>query len=336
MTAPHIFITGIAGFLGSHIADRCLLEGYRVSGCDNLMGGYRNNVPAAASFHEVDCNDFSSLRQLMQGVDIVYHCAATAYEGLSVFSPHLITQNVVTATSGVVSAAIACGVRRFILCSSMARYGSNVVPFTEEMTPAPQDPYGIGKRTAELLLENLARTHSMEWVVAVPHNIIGPRQKFDDPYRNVASIFINLMLQGRQPYIYGDGNQKRCFSFISDVVDPLLRMATEESCRGEVINIGPDEEFVSINELAVLIAGLLQFELQPLRIEERPNEVYLANCSADKAKRLLGYQPKVRLEEGLLSMIDWIKEQGPRPFEHHLKLEIDKPSAPITWSQKLL
>lgn len=336
MSGKRVFITGIAGFLGSHIADRCLAQGYGVSGCDNLIGGYPDNVPEAAAFHRVDCNDFKALAPLLRGVDIVYHCAATAYEGLSVFSPHLVTQNIVTATSGVVSAAVSGGVKRFILCSSMARYGTNAVPFTEDMVPTPQDPYGIGKWSAEQLLANIAETHGMEWAVAVPHNIIGPRQRYDDPYRNVAAIFINMMLQGRQPFIYGDGNQKRCFSFVSDVVDPLLRMGTEESCVGEVINIGPDDEFISINTLAATVARLLDFELEPNRIEQRPREVYFANCSADKARLLLGYQPTVKLEEGLAVMIDWISSRGTRPFSHHVELEINSAITPKTWSKKWL
>src|SRR5207237_10891657 len=98
------------------------------------------------------------------------------------------------------------------------------------MVPRPQVPYGIGKYTAELMLQNLAETHGMEWAVAVPHNIFGPRQKYDDPYRNVAAIFINLMLQGRQPCIYGDGNQRRCFSYISAVVMQVKHMAYEPAC----------------------------------------------------------------------------------------------------------
>lgn len=336
MGKKRVFITGIAGFLGSHLADKFLEEGYAVVGCDNLMGGYLDNVPKGALFHQTDCNDFKRLTPLMADVDIVYHCAAAAYEGLSVFSPHFVTQNIVTATSGTVSAAAACGVERFVLCSSMARYGTNDVPFTEDMVPRPQDPYGIGKWSCELLLQNIAETHGMEWVVAVPHNIIGPRQRYDDPYRNVAGIFINLMLQGRQPYIYGDGNQKRCFSFVSDVVDPLLRMATLDTCVGEVINIGPDDQFVTINELAMTLARLLDFDLHPIRIEERPNEVYLANCSAEKARRILGYRPTVQFEEGLAVMIDWIRSRGVRPFKHHLDLEISTPHTPKIWSQKLL
>ena len=155
----------------------------------------------------------------------------------------------------MVSAAIANGVRRFVMCSSMARYGTNQVPFTEDMTPKPQDPYGIGKYTAELMLRNLAETHGMEWVIAVPHNIVGPRQKYDDPYRNVASIFINLMLQGRQPYIYGTATRSAASASSPTTSRRLKQMAFDPACVGEIINIGPDDEFVTINELAEGVAG---------------------------------------------------------------------------------
>lgn len=335
MTHKKVFISGVAGFLGSHLADKFLAEGYAVAGCDNMIGGDLDNVPKDVAFHQIDCNDLGRLAPLMTGVDVVYHCAATAYEGLSVFSPHLVTQNIVTATTGTISAAVAGQVKRFVLCSSMARYGANEVPFTEDMAPRPQDPYGIGKWTSELLLQNIAETHGMEWVVAVPHNIIGPRQRYNDPYRNVVSIFINLMLQGRQPYIYGTGDQKRCFSFVSDVVDPLYRMAAVDACVGEVINVGPDDHFVTINELAAAIARLLDFDLRPHRIADRPGEVHLASCSAAKARRILGYEARVEFEDGLQIMIDWIKSRGVRPFKYHLDLEIVTPNTPETWSRRL-
>jgi len=335
MSIGEIFISGVAGFLGSHLADHFIAEGYTVKGNDNLIGGYLDNVPEGCEFHQADCNDFHQMKDLLEGVDIVYHCAATAYEGLSVFSPHLVTQNIVTATTGLASAAVANGVKRFVNCSSMARYGENQIPFTEDLTPKPQDPYGIGKYMSELILKNLAEVHGMDWVVAVPHNIIGPRQKFDDPYRNVASIFINLMLQGRQPYIYGDGTQMRCFSFVQDVVSPLAKMATEQNVIGEVINIGPDDEFITINELAQIIAELLDFKLDSQYTKPRPQEVKLANCSADKARRLLGYEPKTSLRDGLQEMIDYIRQQGPRHFRYHLDLEIINDHTPDTWRKRI-
>ena len=335
MAKKRIFISGVAGFLGSHLADAFLADGHEVVGNDNMIGGYLDNVPPDVEFYQFDCNEFDKLRQHMKGADIVYHCAATAYEGLSVFSPHLITQNIVGSSTAMISAAIANNVERFVMCSSMARYGTNRVPFTEDMLPQPQDPYGIGKYSSELMLRNLAETHGMDWVIAVPHNIVGPRQKYDDPYRNVASIFINLMLQDRQPYIYGDGNQKRCFSFVTDDIDPLKQMAFDPACKSEIINIGPDDEFVTINELAEIVARLLQFDLKIAYTKARPQEVELANCSADKARRLLGYEPKIGLEEGMAQMIDWISHRGARPFMYHLELEIVNDSTPDTWSKRL-
>ena len=175
----------------------------------------------------------------------------------------------------------------------------------------------------------------MEWVIAVPHNIIGVRQKYDDPYRNVASIFINLMLQNKQPYIYGDGNQKRCFSFISDDIDPLIEMAFNNNCVKEIINIGPDDEFITINELAETIAKILNFDLNIQYTQGRPQEVTFANCSADKARQLFNYNPKVKLEEGLKEMIQWIKKRGIKEFKYHLDLEIKNNKTPKTWSKKL-
>ena len=330
-----IFITGMAGFLGSHLAEAFIKKGHSVVGCDNLIGGYLDNVPAKADFYQYDCVFLNSMRKIMKDVDVVYHCAATAYEGLSVFSPHLVTKNIVEASASVISAAIQNNVKRFIFCSSMARYGENEVPFREEMEPRPQDPYGIGKYAAELLLRNLAETHGMEYVIAVPHNIIGPRQKYDDPYRNVAAIMINLMLQGRQPIIYGDGEQKRCFSFIQDDVGTLERAAFSDAAVNEVINIGPDEEFVTINHLSRTIAKLLDFELDPVYMPDRPKEVKLATCSADKARKLLGYQTKYTLEMGLREMIEYIRERGVKPFRYHLDLEIINEQTPETWKKKL-
>jgi UDP-glucose 4-epimerase len=329
-----VLISGVAGFLGSHLADHFLADGWDVVGVDNLLGGYLDNVPAGVAFHEADCNDVARMRDLLAGVDVVYHCAATAYEGLSVWAPHHVTQNVVTATTGLASAAVARGVRRFVLCSSMARYGAAPVPFTEETPARPVDPYGIGKLAAELFVRNLAETHGMEWVIAVPHNIYGPRQRYDDPYRNVAAIFVNLLLQGRPVVLYGDGSQQRCFSYVSDVVAPLARMATDPACAGEIVNVGPDDELVSVMDLARTLARLVGVPLRAEHLAPRVAEVHVASCSADKARRLLGYAPRVGLEEGLGELVAWIRARGPRPFQHHVELEIVGERTPATWAAK--
>ena len=331
-----VFVTGAAGFLGSHLADSFVAGNHEVSGCDNMIGGDLQNLPEGIEFQRADCGDIAAMKRLLDGVDVVYHCAAIATEGLSVFSPAIIAQHVYGNTAGLLAAAASKGVRRFVYCSSMARYGTGKAPFHEAQTPAPEDPYGIAKYAGELLVANVCETHGLEHVIAVPHNIIGPRQKYDDPYRNVASIMVNRMLQGKQPLIYGDGSQRRSFSFVQDCVDPLLKMGSQPGLSGEVINIGPDDEAVTIKELATILAELLSFDLDPIYVAARPKEVRDATCSADKARRLLGYETKVTLREGLQSIIDWIREHGPKPFEYHLPIEIDSPIVPATWRDRLL
>ena len=152
-----------------------------------------------------------AVKNVMKGVNVVYHCAATAHEGLSVFSPYEITKNNYLASISIFTAAVNEKVKRIIFCSSMARYGDQKTPFSENMKPKPVDPYAISKVAAEEVLANLCELNNIEWVIAVPHNIIGPRQKYDDPFRNVISIMINRMLQGKAPIIYGDGEQQRCY-----------------------------------------------------------------------------------------------------------------------------
>ena len=332
-----VLVTGVAGFMGSHLADAFIKRGDHVVGIDNFIGGYSENVPVEVEFYNADLGEFNDIEPLFKGVDLVVHTACTAYEGLSVFSPSLVTRNTSHITTTVLSAAIKHKVKKFVHMSSMARYGTqDVVPFTEDMTPKPQDPYGIAKYAAELLIKNLCETHGMKYAILVPHNIIGPRQKFDDPFRNVASIMINRMLQGKQPIIYGDGQQMRCFSFMQDVINPLLKACDTDVVDGQVTNIGPDEEFVTIEELAQKIAKILDFDLDPIYMPGRPQEVKHANCSADKARRLLGYRTSTTLEEGLTELAEWIKTKGAKPFNYHLPLEFVTEKTPKTWTDRLM
>ena len=332
-----ILITGIAGFMGSHLADSMLAEGHEVIGIDNLIGGYESNVPRKAKFIREDLRNLNTISPYFKNVDTVIHSACTAYEGLSVFSPSLVSENTYQITANVLSASVNFRVGKILYLSSMARYGSQpVLPFTENMAPKPQDPYGIAKYASELLVKNLCDLNSIAYTILVPHNIIGPRQKYDDPFRNVASIMINRMLQGKQPIIYGDGEQKRCFSFMQDVVDPIKTTVDTNIANGEVINIGPDEEFVTINELANKIAKIMSFKIDPIYVASRPQEVQFANCSADKARKILNYTPKVGLTEGLTELVRWIEKQGPKPFEYHLPIEINNSSTPKTWTNKLI
>jgi UDP-glucose 4-epimerase len=332
-----VLITGVAGFMGSHLADEFIKRGHSVVGIDNLIGGYYENVPTAVEFYAKDLGDFDAVADHFKGVDLVVHTACTAYEGLSVFSPALVTRNTSHIATVALSASIRAGVKKFVHMSSMARYGTQeTVPFTEDMTPKPQDPYGIAKYATELLVKNLCETHGMNYVILVPHNIIGPRQKYDDPFRNVASIMINRMLSDNQPIIYGDGEQMRCFSFMQDVLDPMMIACETDVADGMTINIGPDEEFVTINILAQKIAAILNFNLEPIYMPGRPQEVKEANCSADLARNILNYQTKTNLDDGLRELVTWIKNQGTKQFTYHLPLEFITNKTPKTWIDKLI
>ncbi len=332
-----ILVVGISGFLGSHLADALLAEGHEVHGIDNLSGGSKENVPKGVKRLYIE--DAGNLEQMLiccEGMDVVYHCACMPHEGVSMFSPKFVTDSVFGVTMAVVSAAIEKKVKRFVYLSSMARYGMQATtPFLEAMTPRPRDPYGVAKLASEDALRVLAEAHDMEYVIAVPHSIIGPRQKYDDPFRNVASIFLNLMLQHRSPAIYGDGMQTRSFSYIDDVVEPLVRMGFQEDLSGEVINIGPDHNEMTIKELYYLCADLTDFFKEPLWLPGRIGEVRHASCSAAKARKLLGYQPNTDTETALRKMVEYIKQHGTKQFKYHLPLEIHRDTMPKTWSEKL-
>ena len=330
-----VFITGVGGFLGHHIAVRMHDLGWEVAGNDTFIGGEEDNVPSFVDFTLCDCCDFESMRKAMEGYDLVYHCAATAHEGLSVFSPSFITRNIFEASVTTFSAAVAAGVKRIVFCTSMARYGKQVPPFKETMKPAPVDPYGIAKVAAEDVLKVLGKVHNIEWNIAVPHNIVGEYQKYDDPFRNVMSIMLNRNLQGKPSIIYGDGEQTRCFSYVTDCVQCLEKMGTQENIVYETINIGPDEEEITIRELANLCANETGLNEDPIYYTQgRPQEVKHATCSSDKARKLLGYKTTTTVEEAVNKTADWIRKNGTKPFKYHLPLEIINEKTPKTWTEK--
>lgn len=332
-----ILITGIAGFLGSHLAEHLTKAGHQVCGIDNFIGGDPSNIPKGIPYFIQDLDNLKEVERIFKTMkpQVVYHCACTAYEGFSVFSPSLVVRNTFQITANTLTAFIQNGGKRFIFCSSMSRYGDNSTPFTEDMNPSPQDPYAVAKVASEQLVAMMAETHGFEYVIAVPHNIIGPKQKYNDPYRNVAAIMINRILNGKSPVIYGDGLQTRCFSYIDDVLYSLLRMLDCPS--GEVYNIGPDNkdgEVITIKDLAVKIAQHCgytgEFEYYP----DRPREVKHAYCSSEKIRRQFGYQTKTTLDEGVEKMVAYIKEKGICDFRYHLPIEIINNKTPLTWLEK--
>jgi UDP-glucose 4-epimerase len=324
-----VLITGVAGLVGSSLA-RSLSKNHEVVGLDNLTGGYQDNIPDGIEFIKDDCGSVKS--DIFEGVDVVIHAACTPHEGLSIFSPKTITDNTYGISMNILTCSIQANVKKFIFTSSMARYGTQeVVPFTEDMRPKPQDPYGISKYAFEESLKVLSEVHGMEYAIVVPHNIIGPGQVYTDPFRNVAGIMINRMLNGRQPVIYGNGLQMRCFSDISDVVDPIVKIVETDVGNGEIINIGPDSNFITIKDLAEKIADIIGFDLDPIFLPDRPKEVRFANCSANKAKAILGYDPVTPLDKTIKDMIEFVKRRGPKDFDFYLPVEIVSSITPKTW-----
>lgn len=333
-----IWITGICGFLGSHLAETLLAQGHAVDGNDNLICGDEKNLPKLKQGYTLtDCRNYEimllNFRQFQP--DVVVHCAATAHEGLSSFSPSFITKNIYEASIATFSAAIAAGVKRIVYMSSMSRYGKgwgfNTPPFSEQMLTSPVDPYGIAKVAAEETLKVLCDTHDVEWSIAVPHNIIGIRQRSIDPYRNVAAIMINRCKQGKPPIVYGDGKQVRCFSPINDVLPSLVKMI-EGKADGEVVNLGPDECEMTINDLAYKIIDMTGLNGIPIHLPARPNEVKEAYCSSDKARKLLEYAEQQSIDVCLKEMVEYIQ---PQPFEYGFPIEIEK-NCPKTWSERLM
>ena len=332
----HIFITGIAGFLGANIADYYLKKGFKVSGNDNLIGGDLENInQSKINFYKIDCEDLNKMTDAMKNVDILLHSAAYAHEGLSSFSPTLICNSNFTGSISTFTAAIKNNVKRIVYCSSMARYGNINPPYKEHDAPKPADPYGVSKLAAENVLKILSETHNFEYNIAVPHNIIGPKQCYTDPYRNVASIMANLILQNRRPIIYGDGNQTRCFSDIEDCIFCIDQLLTNKKITSQIFNIGPDEEFVTINKLFEEISNKLKFNQKPIFHKDRPNEVKHALCSADKSREILGYKTKVSLDKSLDKVINFIRKNGPKEFKYNYELEIINEHTPKTWKEKL-
>ena len=334
-----VWITGIGGLLGSHLADKLIERGDSVGGNDNFICGSPANVPSRAYFRLFDCAQSSKIWDFQScwkkenfGVpDVLVHCAATAAEGLSVFSPHFITRNIAEASVRTISAAIAAGVKRIVFFSSMARYGHGNPPFKEDDATAPVDPYGLAKVYAENVLRVLCEQHGVKWSIVVPHNVIGTRQQIT-PYRNVATIFLNRLKLDLPVYIYGDGEQKRCFSPIRDCLHSLVRVVDGDA-DGEIVNIGPDGGEITINQLLSICEEAVGKKAKRVYLPPRPitDTVTQAYCSSDKARSLLGYEAQQSMRECINEMA---KSIVPVPFNYSFPIEIEK-GCPETWLKKL-
>ena len=336
MKNQKIFITGVAGFLGSHIAKWALSQNYEVEGCDNLSLGNKNNIPKGVRFYEYNILDLEKNKKYLKNIDLVFHAAACPYDNFSFFSPFKVIENTFSGTAAILSATISNNVKRFIYCSSMSRYGNQDNPFIETMEARPITPYGIAKTASENLIKSLAQIHNFEYVICIPHNIFGPQQIYNDPYRNAVSLITNQMLQNRSPIIYGDGEQKRGFSPIQDLIPLFQGILFSDKVKNQVINIGPDEESLSLNELIQILNELMGKNIEAIYKPFRHQEVKEAVCSAEKARQLLDYKKNISIKEALKKLIQWIESVGPTKFSYNQTPEINFNLLSEVWQKKLL
>lgn len=321
----NILITGAAGLLGSHLVEILIKEGHNIIGIDNLSLSYQENVIKHSShnFIEGDCLDYEFMDKWTQDVDLIINCACLPYEGLSIPCPHQITKSVFDIASIVGSLAAKNKVKKVINFSSMARYGEgSEKPFRESDLCHPVDPYGTAKLAGEQLLNTMSDIYDFSVCHIVPHNVFGIRGKWNDPYRGVIYIMINKILRDEKMVIYGDGEQRRSFTFADDALSffPELIKSFQNK---EIFNIGSDdsETFVSINELANIIIDKMG-KGNKIYMPKRIKEVSLAWCSAQKVKERFGWQSKKSLERGIEEIIEYIKENGSKDWDYHMNIEI--------------
>ena len=313
MAQHRVLVTGAAGFMGSHVAEACLGLGMEVVATDDLSGGYRENVPDDAQWVHGDVRDADFARSLWEygPYDFVYHLAAYAAEGLSHFIRAYNYRTNLEASVNLVNNAILGEVQRFVFTSSIAVYGAGQVPMREDMTPTPEDPYGISKYAVELDLAAAHRMFGLDYTIFRPHNVYGERQNIADPYRNVIGIFMNCLMQGKPMPVYGDGLQTRAFSHIADVAPAIARAPLVEAARNETFNVGADQPY-TILSLADTIAGAFDVRADVVHLEAR-NEVVHAFSDHSKVRAVFGDDEPVTLEDGIGRMVDWAQEHGPRP-----------------------
>lgn len=338
-----VLVTGSAGLIGSHLCKKFLSLNWKVIGVDNLIGGYKENMPLENKLFTPVFLDILDVHKLIEVFkketpSLVIHCAALAHEGLSVFSPKTIVENIYSGTASVCSAAISSNTPIFINTTSMARYGEIEPPFSESQKPQPVDPYGLAKVHAEQHLNLMSEIHGIKVFHVVPHNVCGPNQCYSDPFRNVMSIFANLVMKDKPIYVYGEGTQKRSFSHVKDCVDAFISLYNKRDslASGEVFNIGPDHgSETTILELAKRVATYCNKEANIKFVPERPREVKNAWVSTEKAGEILGYSAETTVEDTIQDTINWIRTQPERDFNYHLNLEIINESTPKTWTEKL-
>lgn len=326
-------ITGGAGFIGSHVAKHCLNLGHEVTVLDDLSGGFEDHLPEGVRFIKGSITDEVLVQEIFEETkfDYVYHLAAYAAEGLSHFIRRFNYNNNLIGSINLINESIKHKVKCFVFTSSIAVYGKGQLPMTEEMTPVPEDPYGVSKYAVELDLKTAHEMFGLNYIVFRPHNVYGENQNIGDKYRNVIGIFMNQIMQGKPLTIFGDGTQTRAFSFIDDVAIPIATSVTVPEAYNEVFNIGADKPY-AVNELAEVVCK--EFGVEPnIKYLAARNEVLHAYSSHEKAHKVFGEGGKISLEEGIKKMAAWAKEVGARQSKEFDNIEITE-KLPDGWSVK--
>ncbi len=319
--------------MGSHVADRCLALGMKVIAVDDLSGGFRENVPAGATWIQGDLRDPSFAASLWETkkFDYVYHLAAYAAEGLSHFIRRYNYETNLLASINLINLSVKHNVKCFVFTSSIAVYGHNQVPMTEELVPQPEDPYGISKYAVELDLRCAHQMFGLDYVVFRPHNVYGERQNIGDKYRNVIGIFMNQVMQGCPMTIFGDGSQTRAFSYIDDVAPLIAKAPLVPDAINQVFNVGADVPY-SVRDLADTVAEAFGARSVIQHLPPR-NEVVHAFSDHAKVRNVFHPPAPIDLKTGIARMAAWAKQRGPVAPIDFAAIELHR-NLPPSWARR--
>jgi UDP-glucose 4-epimerase len=330
MGKEKVLVTGGAGFIGSHVTDELIAMGMNVVVLDDLSGGFKENVHSEAEFVEGSINDERLIKSLFKkhNFTYVYHLAAYAAEGLSHFIKKFNYENNLIGSINVINAAIIHEIKCFIFTSSIAVYGKNQLPMTENFIPQPEDPYGVAKLSVEQELKISKEIFDLDYVIFRPHNVYGEKQNIGDKYRNVIGIFMNQIMQNKPLSVFGDGEQTRAFTYIKDVALIIAKAPLVKESYGEIFNIGADKKY-TVNRLAHKVCEAMGAKPNIRYLQER-KEVKHAWANHEKVKKIFSYCSKYSLEEGLGRMAQWAKENGSKKSGKFNNIEIMR-NLPPSW-----
>src|SRR3990172_8655989 len=325
-------VTGGAGFIGSHVVKHLLDMGHNVVVLDDLSEGFTDNIPKGADFVKGSILDKEIIQSLLSrnNFDYVFHLAAYAAEGLSSFIKHFNYQNNLIGSINLINASVNYNIKCFVFTSSIAVYGSVQTPMLESTIPQPEDSYGIAKFAVEMELKSTHLMFGLDYIIFRPHNVYGEHQNIGDPCRNVIGIFMNQIMQNKPMTIFGDGQQTRAYTYISDVAPIIAESINIVEARNQVFNIGSDK-FYTLNDLAEMVGKAMGVSKNIVYLTPR-NEVKHAYCSHEKIQSIFGSRPTVHLEDGLKKMAKWAKKIGPRGSVDYKSIEITKNLPPI-WAK---